>query len=92
MPEGLSRHLLRALAWEQNINRHAVQQPRSSVFQVILNPVHRLFAKRHQPFLIPFTNHPHHALTQADVAHRQTDQFRHAQPGGIQHFKHGFIA
>ena len=39
----LMRHLLRTLAGEQHINRDTVQQPRSPMFQIGLQPVNRLF-------------------------------------------------
>ena len=84
MPEGLSRHLLRALAGEQHIDRHAIQKPRSAVLQLGLQPVHRLFTQRDEPFFVPFAYHANHALTQADIAHRQANQFRNAQTGSIQ--------
>ena len=84
MPERLSRHLLRALAREQYIYGDAVQQPRTPVFQLRLQPVDRLFTQRHQPFFVPFTDNAHHALTQADIAHRQAHQLGNAQARGIQ--------
>ena len=84
MPERLPRHLLGALAREQDVDRRTVEQPRTAVLQVRFQPVHRLFTQRYQPFLVTFTYHAHHALTQADIAHRQANQFRNAQAGSIQ--------
>jgi hypothetical protein len=49
MPEGLARH------WEKDIRRHAVQQPRATILEVIFHPQYRLFAQRHQPFFVAFT-------------------------------------
>ena len=84
MPERLPRHLLCALARKQNVDRRAVEQPRATMLQIRFQPVNRLFAQRNQPFLVSFTDDAHHALTQADVAHRQANQLRNAQAGSIQ--------
>ena len=61
MPERLSGHLLATGAGEQHIQRLAVDQPRAAVFQIIFDPVDRLFAQRHQPLLVALADHPHHA-------------------------------
>ena len=37
------------------------------MLQIRLQPVHRLFAQRHQTFFIAFTDNPHDALAQADI-------------------------
>ncbi|MNS56780.1 hypothetical protein D3C72_896510 [compost metagenome] len=91
VPERLAGHLLAAVTGKQHIQRLAVDHPRAAVFQIIFDPVHRLFTQRHQPFLVAFAYHPHHALAQTDVADGQSDQFGDPQPGGVQHFQHRLI-
>lgn len=42
--------------------------------------------------MLPFADHPHHALPQADVADTQPHQLGNPQPGGVQHFEHRLVA
>src|SRR5471030_2256259 len=70
MPESLTGHFLCAIAGENHINRHTIKQPWATMFEIIFNPVHRLFAQWHQPLFATFTNDAHHPLTQTEVAER----------------------
>lgn len=91
MPERLAGHLAAAVAGKQNVQALTMGQRRTAMFQIILSPVYRLFPQWHQPPLITFTNHPHHALPQADVRQGQPDQFGHPQTGGLEHLQHRLI-
>ncbi len=59
--------------------------------QILLQPPHRLLAKRHQPLLATLAGHPHHALTQIKLIQPQANQFTDAQPGGVQYFQHAAV-
>ncbi|MNN65909.1 hypothetical protein D3C81_1814530 [compost metagenome] len=91
VPEGLAGHLLATQTGEQHIAGTPAEQFTTGITHVTLDPDNRLLAHWHQTLLAALTHHPQDPLAQIDLFQGQADQFRHTQPAGIQHLKHGAI-
>ena len=77
---------------EQRRRRATPGQHWTRFGQIPLQPVLRLLAQGHQTVLAALAGHPQHALAQVHRRRRQTDQFAHAQAGGVHQFQHRAVA
>lgn len=92
MPERLPGHHSASLTRKQDIARAVSDQLSAAVLQVTLQPFQRFFAKRNQALLVALAHDAYQPLAQVHLPESQAHQFRHPQPGGVEHFEHGAVA
>ncbi len=77
MPEGLSGHALAAPRDKQRIGIAPLEERAASLLQVLVQPVHRLLAKRDQALLRTLAEHAHHAGLEIGLEDLQRHQLGH---------------
>ncbi len=98
-PEHLPRHaggfagaLPAARGDEQKGAVAPLQQLMARSAQVVLQPVLRGAAERHESLFAAFARNLHHALIERHAHHWQRHQFTHPQATGVEQFEHGAVA
>src|SRR5690554_3817308 len=91
VPEGLPSHFPRQTAWEEYITGFALEQHRTRLDTIALDPDQRLFSERHQALLVTLGVYAQHTLTQVHLIQPQTNQLTDPQATGVKHFQHAAI-
>ena len=91
-PEGLAGHAATAYRGEQVIAHPPVEDVRTPLPHIGLEPGNGLFPQWDQALLVALARHPHHPLHQAHGLRGQGHQLRHPQPRGVEDLQHGAIA
>lgn len=92
LPEPVAGHGAAPVVQEQKGAGFFLDQLRPSLVKVVFDTFPGRLAKGHQPFFVALAQHPQMTAGHVAGLHRQADQFRDPQAGGIQEMQHGIVA
>ena len=77
---------------EHRVALRTSRKPGSARREIASEPIHRLFAQRHEPLLAALAENAHDTHVEAHLSEFEADEFRHAQSCGIERFQHRAVA
>lgn len=92
LPEPIAGHGAAPVVQEQKGAGFFLDQLRPSPVKVVVDTFPGHLAKGHQAFFVALAQHPQVTAGHVAGLHRQADQFRDPQAGGVHEMQHGIVA